>query len=97
MICPFNGYKLLPKLEKGKFMTYSDYGLGLRDITWKLSHHHSPINVFLKNFEKTGNYHQKEGYDCKRKNTASTTKGTLITMIKENNHSLHVSKPLKLH
>ena len=63
--------KQLSKFENSKIVAYNDCGLSLPDIAKKLNHHHSPIDIFLKN-KKTGNNHPpKNGYDHKRKSTAS--------------------------
>ena len=60
-------YKLLSEFRKGQIVPYNDYGLSLCDTAKKLSSHHSSIDVFLKNYEKTGNYHSKKGHSHKRK------------------------------
>ena len=49
-----------PSLKKVKIVAYDDYGL------W-LHHFAKTLNVFLKNYKKTGNYHQKEGCGHNRK------------------------------
>ena len=52
-------------------MVYSDCGLSLYDTAKKLNQYPSLIDVFLKNYKKAGNYHQKESSCCKRKTSAS--------------------------
>ena len=72
------------KLEKNLIVSYNDC-----DDANKVNWNYFLINVFLKNYKKTGNYHQKK---------SKTTKGTLTTIPKENNHFLCVYlKPEKLH
>ena len=55
----------MSKFEKGRIVSYNEYGQSLHDIAKK------SIDVFLKSDKKTGNYHQKEGCGHKRKTTAS--------------------------
>ena len=78
--------KQFSEFEKDKIMACNDCRQSLCDIAKKLNHHHSSINILLKNYKKTGNFYQTEGQDNKRKIIVFTTKGTLTTIIKENNH-----------
>ena len=50
---------------------YTEWELSLRNIAKKLNHHHSLIDIILKNYEKTVNYDQKEGRDRNWKTTSS--------------------------
>ena len=61
----------MSKFEKGQMVTYNDCRLSLHDIAKKVNCHHPSTDVFLKNYKKTGNYHQKEVCGYKRKTTAS--------------------------
>ena len=40
-------------------------------IAKKLNHHHSSVDVFLKDNKKTGNYHKKKSRGYKKKATSS--------------------------
>ena len=55
-----NGNKQLSEFEKGQIAAYNDCELSLCDIAKKLNRYHYSIDVFLKNYKKTGNYPQKE-------------------------------------
>ena len=83
--------KQLFEFENGQIVAYNDCGLLLYDIAKKLNWYHSSIDVFLKNCNKTRNYHQKEDHSHKRKNTAlEDTK--IIWLIKQQ----HIVTPQQL-
>ena len=68
MISPLlMAFKQLCEFKKGQIMAYYDCELLLGDITKKLNCHHSSIDVFLKTYKKTRNYHQKEYLTTKEK------------------------------
>ena len=48
-------------------MAYKDCELPLLDIIKKMSHHHSLVEIFLKNYKKIVNLYQKAGCGCKRR------------------------------
>ena len=58
--------KQLSEFEKGQIVAYNDSGLWFNGIIKKLNHY-SLIDVFYKNFKKTGNYYQKESCGHQRK------------------------------
>ena len=47
--------KQLSEFEKGQIVAYNDYGLSFYDIAKEFNWYHSSIDVFLKNYKKTGN------------------------------------------
>ena len=63
--------KQFTEFGKGQIVAYNDCELPFQRIAKKLNYLHSSIDVFLKNYKKTGNYHQKRGYGLKREITAS--------------------------
>ena len=52
--------KQLSNFEKDPIVTYNDHGWLLCDIVRKLNHHHSSIDVFLKNYLKKWKLSSKE-------------------------------------
>ena len=69
--------KQLSEFEKEQIMAYNDYGRWFFDIAKKLNCHHSLINIFLKNYKETRNYHQKEDCGHQRKNASPDSNGLI--------------------
>ena len=59
----------LSDFEKGKIVAYNDCRFSNRKIAIKLGYSHTTVANFLKKFEATGCYSQKEGSGRKRKTT----------------------------
>ena len=65
--------KHLSECEKEQIVAYSNCRQSLHDIAEKLNQHHSLIDVFFKNYKKTGNDDRKE--ECCGRKTKTTAFG----------------------